>query len=126
MIYGIGADILLVSRIEYLYQTYGEALPKRVLSPLEWHEFSGSTDVVRFIAKRFSAKEAFSKAVGTGIREPVSFRHISVGHDELGKPELMFSNELTMWFKTKNIGRVHLSLSDEKEQILAFVVAEAA
>ena len=70
--------------------------------------------MVRLIAKRFAIKEAFAKAVGTGVREPVSLRHISVVHDELGKPELTFAPELQTWLDERNIRRVYISLSDER------------
>ena len=88
MIYGIGTDILAVERISSLHQKYGDALARRVLSPSEYQQSAGCSDMVRLIAKRFAIKEAFAKAVGTGVREPVSLRHISVVHDDLGKPEL--------------------------------------
>lgn len=125
MIAGIGTDILNVQRIVQMYARYGEALARRVLSDLEWQDFSGSQDKARFIAKRFAAKEAFSKAVGTGIREPVSLRFISIVHDELGKPEFYCAPELQTWLDAQGIGKVHLSLSDERDMILAFAVAES-
>ena len=124
MIYGIGTDILAISRIEKLYDKYGEALPRRVLSESEWQDFSGSQNAVRFIAKRFAAKEAFSKAVGTGIREPVSLRHISVQHDAFGRPEFSVHSILKQWLDRHHIGKIHLSLSDEHDTILAFAIAE--
>ncbi|ULJ61714.1 holo-ACP synthase [Wielerella bovis] len=124
MIYGIGTDILLIHRIEQMHQKYGDALPRRLLSRVEQHEFSGCHDPVRFLAKRFAAKEAFAKAVGMGIRAPVSFHNISVAHDSLGRPEFMCEPELQQWLIMHNISRVHLSLSDEKTQILAFAIAE--
>lgn len=125
MITGIGTDILNVQRIVQMYARYGEALARRVLSGLEWQDFSGSQDKARFIAKRFAAKEAFAKAVGTGIREPVSLRFISIVHDELGKPEFYCAPELQTWLDTQSIGKVHLSLSDERDMILAFAIAES-
>ena len=77
------------------------------------------------MAKRFAAKEAFAKAVGTGIREPVSLRFIGVAHDGLGKPVFACAPELAAWLAARGIARVHLSLSDEREQVVAFALAEA-
>ncbi|MDK4624321.1 holo-ACP synthase [Kingella kingae] len=124
MIYGIGTDILAVERISSLHQKYGDALARRVLSPSEYQQSAGCSDMVRLIAKRFAIKEAFAKAVGTGVREPVSLRHISVVHDESGKPELAFAPELQTWLDERNICRVHISLSDERDYICAFAIAE--
>ncbi|XXQ69300.1 holo-ACP synthase [Neisseriaceae bacterium B1] len=124
MIFGIGTDILHLERISQMQARYGEALARRVLSDLEWQHFSGSQNPARFIAKRFAAKEAFAKAVGTGIREPVSLRFISVVHDDLGKPEFHCASQLQTWLTLRGIGKVHLSLSDEHDMIVAFAVAE--
>ena len=81
---------------------------------------------MKVLAKRFAAKEAFAKAVGTGIRAPVTFHAISVGHDEWGKPEFICAPELQKWLDKKGIKHVHLSMSDEEDTVVAFVVAEAA
>ena len=80
------------------------------------------TDIVSL--KRFAAKEAFAKAVGTGIRGAVSFRNIGVGHDALGKPELFFAPALTKWLEEQGIRSCHLSMSDEEDTVMAFVIAE--
>ena len=124
MIYGIGTDILAIARISYLYQKYGEALPRRILSQTEWQDFSKIYDKSRFIAKRFAAKEAFSKAVGTGLCEPVSLRHISVGHTPQGRPIFICAPDLQQWLVQQQIKQIHLSMSDEKEHIVAFAIAE--
>ena len=86
MIYGIGTDIVAVPRIAALHQRYGDALARRILTAQEWATYAAHAQPARFLAKRFAAKEAFAKAVGTGIREPVSLRFIGVAHDGLGKP----------------------------------------
>ncbi|MDD4882622.1 MAG: 4'-phosphopantetheinyl transferase superfamily protein, partial [Gallionellaceae bacterium] len=75
-------------------------------------------------AKRFAAKEAFAKAVGTGLRAPVSLSGIRVGHDDLGRPDFRCAPELDAWLAERQIGRVHLSISDEHEHVVAFAVAE--
>ncbi|HRM22353.1 MAG TPA: holo-ACP synthase [Neisseria sp.] len=126
MIYGIGTDIVDVKRIEKLYKKYGQTFAERILSPLEMHDWPGIGRPVKVLAKRFAAKEAFAKAVGTGIRAPVTFHAISVGHDEWGKPEFICAPELQKWLDKKGIKHVHLSMSDEEDTVVAFVVAEAA
>ncbi|MCP2040740.1 holo-[acyl-carrier protein] synthase [Neisseria sp. HSC-16F19] len=126
MIYGIGTDMVALSRIARLHKKYGSQFAHRLLSPVEWLEFPQAGKPENFLAKRFAAKEAFAKAVGTGLRMPVSLRHIGVGHDGLGKPEFICEPPLQAWLAEQGIGRIHLSLSDEADQVLAFVVAEYA
>ena len=99
MIYGIGTDIVTISRIERLYKKYGITFAERMLSRIELLEFTDASDQVNFLAKRFAAKEAFGKAVGTGLRVPVTLRQIGVGHDALGKPEFICEPELQQWLK---------------------------
>lgn len=124
MIYGIGTDIVALSRIEKLHKKYGQAFAERLLSRIELLEYPQAGSPVNFLAKRFAAKEAFAKAVGTGLRSPVSLRNIGIGHDELGKPEFICEPELQKWLKEQDIRRVHLSISDEEDKVLAFAVAE--
>jgi holo-[acyl-carrier protein] synthase len=76
------------------------------------------------LAKRFAAKEAFSKAVGSGLRHPVSLRRISVAHDAVGKPVLCFDKVLNDHLSGLGIAGCHLSLSDERDMVVAFVVLE--
>lgn len=123
-IYGIGTDIVLQERISKLYHRYGTALAKRLLHPDEWQDWQHSKRPENFLAKRFAAKEAFSKAVGTGIREPVSLTHIGVRRNALGKPEFFVSKDLQNWLNQQGIHCVHLSLSDDDGRVLAFAVAE--
>ena len=125
MIYGIGTDIVDVKRIEKLYKKYGQTFAERILSPLEMHDWPGIGRPVKVLAKRFAAKEAFAKAVGTGIRAPVLLRYIGIGHDELGRPEFICEPELQQWLNEKGIRRVHLSFSDEDDKVIAFAIAES-
>ena len=125
MIYGIGTDIVAVARMEGLLARYGEHFARRILGPSEWEEYTASLMPGRFLAKRFAAKEALAKAVGTGLRHPVRLTHIAVGHDALGKPILQFSSELEQFLTDRGIGPRHLSISDEKEVVSAFVVLES-
>ena len=126
MIYGIGTDILRIERIEQLYGKYGQALAERLLSRIELLEWRSVGNKTNFLAKRFAAKEAFAKAVHTGLRSPVTLHHISIAHDKLGRPEFVVEPPLQEWLRQQGIGRVHLSLSDDNGAVVAFVVAEKA
>lgn len=124
MIFGIGTDIVEVARIESSLTQFGDAFAKRILTADEFASFEASQTKSRFLAKRFAAKEAFSKAFGTGIRGEVTFQSIGVTHDALGKPLLVFSDELQSLLRAKNITYQHISISDEKNLAAAFVVLE--
>ena len=124
MIYGIGTDILRIERIEQLYDKYGQALAERLLSRIELLEWRSVGNKTNFLAKRFAAKEAFAKAVHTGLRSPVTLHHISIAHDKLGRPEFVVEPPLQEWLRQQGIGRVHLSLSDDNGAVVAFAVAE--
>ncbi|MDO5687181.1 MAG: holo-ACP synthase [Neisseria sp.] len=128
MIYGIGTDMVETARIERLYERYGEAFAQKILSQPEWLEWTQSppTQPVAYLAKRFAAKEAFSKAVHTGLRSPVTLSNIAVLHDQNGKPEFLCLPPLKKWLRARRIGAVHLSISDEGEKVLAFAIAEYA
>lgn len=125
MIYGIGTDIVEVSRIEDSLARFGNAFAMRILSEREMQEFVQSHTQARFLAKRFAAKEAFAKALGTGIRAPATFENIAVAHDDLGKPVLDIAPALQQCLDSKGIRYMHLSISDEKSLAAAFVVLEA-
>lgn len=125
MIHGIGVDLVLVERIRDMHARHGERLARRILATEEMAEYDATGDRDRFLAKRFAAKEAFAKAVGTGLRAPVSLSGIRVGHDDLGRPDFRCAPELDAWLAAQRIGRVHLSISDEKEHVVAFAVAES-
>ncbi len=124
MIYGIGTDIVEVNRIDSSIEKFGDDFAKRILAESEMASYLDSQIKSRFLAKRFAAKEAFSKALGTGLREPATFQNIAVTHDELGKPLLVLAEELQDFLTTKNITQMHLTISDEKNLAAAFVVLE--
>ncbi|TCJ18148.1 holo-ACP synthase [Parasulfuritortus cantonensis] len=124
MILGIGVDLVLVARMRDLHARHGERLARRILAAAELPEYDAAGDRDRFLAKRFAAKEAFAKALGTGLRAPVSLTAIRIGHDPLGRPDYGCSPELDAWLAARRIRRVHLSISDEKEHVVAFAVAE--
>ena len=125
MIFGIGTDIVEYARIEAMWARYGDRFAARVLSERESPEYQASSKSSRFLAKRFAAKEAFAKAVGSGLRDPVSLRRISITHDGLGKPVLQFDAVLRTHLAQLGITAHHLSISDERNMIVAFVVLES-
>jgi holo-[acyl-carrier protein] synthase len=125
MIFGIGTDIVEVSRIEASITQFGDDFAKRILADSEFISYQQSHIKARFLAKRFAAKEAFSKALGTGLRTPATFQNIAVSHDELGKPILVLAVELQDFLRSKNITQTHISISDEKNLAAAFVVLES-
>lgn len=124
MIYGIGTDIVEVARLEHSIQQFGDEFATRVLAESEMEIYLKTKLKARFLAKRFAAKEAFSKALGTGIRGVVSFQNIAVSHDELGKPLLILAQDLADFVHEKRITQMHVSISDEKNLAAAFVVLE--
>ncbi|MGA7749567.1 MAG: holo-ACP synthase [Gallionella sp.] len=125
MIFGIGTDIVEYARIESMWARYGLRFARRILSECELPGFKSSPHAARFLAKHFAAKEAFSKAVGSGLRKPVSLRRISITHDSLGKPVLQFDKVLRAHLAQLGISGHHLSISDERNMIVAFVVLES-
>lgn len=124
MIFGIGTDIVEYARIELMWTRYGLRFARRVLSERELPSFKTSPHAARFLAKCFAAKEAFAKAVGSGLRDPVSLHRISITHDGLGKPVLQFDEVLRTHLAQLSITGHHLSISDERNMIIAFVVLE--
>lgn len=125
MIYGVGADVVEYSRIEQMFARYGARFAARILSVHELAEFQTHPNQARLLAKRFAAKEALAKAVGSGLRHPVSLHRITVTHDRLGKPVLQFDGELRNHLAQLGINGHHLSISDERSMIVAFVVLES-
>jgi holo-[acyl-carrier protein] synthase len=124
MIYGIGIDVIQPQRVARLFDKYGERFVCRVLTPQERLRFELSRQKVQFLANRFAAKEAFSKAMGTGFRYPVTLQNISVVQNPLGKPELAFSNTLSLQVNEAGICGHHLTISDESSMACACVVLE--
>ena len=124
MIYGIGVDLVKVARLEEGLARYGEHYADRLLAPEEHQEFFAAAHPARFLAKRFAAKEAFSKAAGTGLRHPLHLRSIAITHNLLGQPALSFGHELEAWLLERGITRHHLSISDEQDHVIAYVILE--
>ena len=124
MIYGIGIDVVEPRRIERLLQKYGERFARRVLTQLEWPGYLKTVKPVLFLANRFAAKEAFSKAMGTGFRYPVTLQCISVVQNAAGKPGFAFHPRLEELVRSRSIVGHHLTISDEQNLACACVVLE--
>ncbi len=133
MIYGIGSDLLAMHRIEQLIARWGERFPRRVLGPDELIEYRrrfskgthGPSYAARYLAKRFAAKEAYSKALGLGLRGPMTLLSLQILNDRRGKPIAVPRKALADY--VASLGLVaHVSLSDENDTVLAFVVLEKA
>ena len=124
MIYGIGIDVVEPRRVARLMERYGERFARRVLTQLEWPAYLRSVKPVLFLANRFAAKEAFSKAMGTGFRYPVTLQCISVVQNRAGKPGLAFHPKLDELVRSRGVIGHHLTISDEANLACACVVLE--
>lgn len=125
MIYGIGIDVVEPQRIARLLDKYGARFARRVLTVREWPGFEKTGRPVLFVANRFAAKEAFSKAMGTGFRYPVTLQCISIVQNKAGKPGLEFHPDLAALVKREGIVGHHVTISDEASLACACVVLEA-
>lgn len=128
MIYGIGTDICDVRRIDAALKRHGERFAAKVLCPNEivtWRARSERWPErgVRFVATRFSAKEAFSKAIGKGMRMPMTWLRCEIGRLPSGEPTIVLHGELKTWFEARGLS-ARVSLSDESDYAVSFVVVE--
>jgi len=124
MIFGIGTDIVHVQRMHESLEKYGDKFAKRILTKTEFNEFIQVNGKASFLAKRFAAKEATAKAMGTGFSGGLSLQHIGVTHNAAGKPVLDFIEQAKKIVEEKNIQATHISLSDERDYAVAFVTLE--
>ena len=122
MIRGIGTDLVLVSRIEAVLTRQGERFARRILTADEFERFAAHGRPARYLAKRFAAKEAILKALGTGVAGGLAWQHMQIDRDELGAPQVVLSGVAADKLAAGGGGRMLLSLSDEREQALAFAV----
>ncbi len=118
MIAGIGVDLVEINRMQGVWKRHGATFAKRILTANERLELEKVSDPVRFLAKRFAVKEAAAKALGTGFQQGLSWQHIEIQHDALGKPLLLIDNSMAEDLNS------HVSLSDEITHVVAFVVLE--
>ncbi len=121
-IIGIGSDLVSMVRIRAIWQRYHEAFAHRILGPKEQSDLRSLPDPVAFLAKRFAAKEAMVKALGTGFRDGILFKEIEVQHSDMGRPIVVCTGAAARELEKQQILASHLSLSDEREFALAFVV----
>jgi len=124
MIYGVGTDVVEVSRIAKALERFGDDFAKKILNNEEFLLFKKNKMKENFLAKRFAAKEAFAKALGTGFRGDVNVKSISVINNALGRPDIEVDKNVARLLKEKKIKSCHLSISDEKNIAAAFVVLE--
>ena len=127
-IYGIGTDICDVRRIRVSFERHGERFVQRVLSEGEQAVWARRTERwpdrgIRYLATRFSAKEAFSKAIGTGLHWPMQWRWCEIANDASGKPAIVLHGDLKTWCAERGL-RFHITVSDESEYAASFCVAE--
>lgn len=125
-IVGIGTDIVETDRIRGLLTRHAERFTTRVLSGPERRAMAAIADAAPYVARRFAAKEAAAKALGTGIAAGVTFQDFQVGHDPAGRPRLELSGRARELAEQSGVAAIHLSLSDERRYALAMVVLETA
>lgn len=131
MIVGIGTDIVLIRRIQLLSEKYGLRFARRVLGPNEMIEYerrlsrvpAGPDRALRYLAKRFAAKEAFSKAVGLGFRGPMTLLSVEFLNKPGGKPYVLARKEMATYMEQHKLC-AHVSISDEVDSATAFVIVE--
>ena len=124
MIYGIGTDLIEIGRVEKVLKRFGDRFARRILCEPELRRFRAHKQPVAYLAKRFAAKEAFTKALGTGIHAPANWHGVWVVNLKSGKPQLEFSDDLQRLLKQRQIRRSHLTLTDEREIASATVILE--
>jgi holo-[acyl-carrier protein] synthase len=124
VIYGVGTDIVEVGRIEKALARFGERFAKRILCDPELKRFQNHRQKANYLAKRFAAKEAFTKALGTGIHAPANWHGVWVKNLPSGKPVLEFSESLKALMDKWQISNTHLSLADERGMAVATVILE--
>jgi holo-[acyl-carrier protein] synthase len=124
MIYGVGTDLIEIRRVARVLERFGERFAQRILCEPELKRFRAHKQPVAYLAKRFAAKEAFTKALGTGIHAPANWHGVWVINLKSGKPQLQFSEDLKKLLEQRDIRRSHLSLTDEKEMAAATVILE--
>jgi holo-[acyl-carrier protein] synthase len=128
VIYGIGTDLCDIRRIAATLERRGERFAEKVLGPRElavWRARGARAEArgLRYLATRFSAKEAFSKAIGLGMRWPMTWRACEILNAPSGKPEIALSGALAPWFAERRL-QAHVTVTDESDYAAAFVVVE--
>jgi holo-[acyl-carrier protein] synthase len=127
-IYGIGTDVIQISRVAQVMTRTNGRFAEKVLGPDELRVYQArharsQARGLAFLATRFSAKEAFSKAIGLGMRWPMTWRALQTLNEASGKPVLQASGELAEWLAARGI-TARVTVSDERDYAVAFVIAE--
>lgn len=123
MIYGIGVDIVAIERFQRFLDS-GSAVIERLFTAAEQSACRSRKDAASCLAARFAAKEAFLKALGTGLRDGISWQEMEVSNDKAGKPELTLSGKAAEHFQHKQLAGIQLSLSHDGGNAVAMVVLE--
>lgn len=126
MIAGVGTDIVSIARVAAVLARHGDRFVARVLVADERARLPADARRARWLAKRWAAKEAVAKAFGTGIGGQLGFQDIVIGNDAAGQPRVFLQGAGALLAQARGIAQVHLSLSDEQDTALAFVVLETA
>ena len=124
MIQGIGTDIVAIERIARALERFGTRFVNRILTPEERARFERTNAKASHLAKRFAAKEAFSKAIGTGIHSPFGWHSVAVSRDARGKPGFIASPAMAEYLARRGVTSSHVSLTDDAGIAVAFVVLE--
>jgi holo-[acyl-carrier protein] synthase len=124
LIYGVGTDLVEIARVERVLARFGDRFAERILCATELARFHALGRSAAYLAKRFAAKEAFGKALGSGVRAPADWHGVWVSNHELGQPRLEFSATLAARLAAQGIHRAHLSISDERRLASATVILE--
>lgn len=125
MILGIGTDLVLIERIDGVLQRQGERFARRILTDEELRRFQLHRQPVRYLAKRYAAKEAILKALGTGLAAGLTWHCMQIDNDSAGAPIVVLRGMALQRLEQGGGGRMLLSLSDERDQALAFAVWSA-
>ncbi len=128
MIFGIGTDVCDIRRIRASLDRHGDRFALKILSDAEFATFKARgarwpDRAVNYLATRFSAKEAFSKAIGLGMRTPMTWRHCEIAKVASGKPEIVLYGELRTWFEARQL-TAHVTVTDETDYAASFCVVE--
>jgi holo-[acyl-carrier protein] synthase len=124
MIIGIGTDVASIPRFERALERFGERFANRILTPEERGRFHRTKWKASHLAKRFAAKEAFAKAIGTGIRSPFTWHSVAVARDVRGRPLLHPSEKMARHLEAIGVKASHVTLTDDAGVAVAFVVLE--
>ena len=121
---GLGTDVCSIERIEKTLERFGQRFVDRILTDDEKGRYARTKAKASHLAKRFAAKEAFSKAIGTGIHAPFTWKSISVGRDPKGKPLVLPDAKMQKYLDKRGVKAAHISLTDDAGVAVAFVVLE--